>query len=142
MQATHGRYDARAVWAASLAISRRRLAGGGRGCSQATNRALATAADAAHAAKDDLRSLEWFGGSLDADGYLVVPEDVLNKMRSAPGGRERLEAAGATLDLEGAGDGGSGGGQIGVAAAKETRGRGFGTSAMPTGQPGSKRGTR
>ena len=38
--------------------------------------------------------------TLDDDGYLVVPEEVLAKMKSAPGGRERLAEAGATLDIE------------------------------------------
>ena len=39
--------------------------------------------------------------TLDDDGYLVVPSEVIAKMKSAPGGAERLAAAGATLDLEG-----------------------------------------
>jgi len=38
--------------------------------------------------------------ALDEDGYMVVPEEVLQRMRSAPGGREQLAAAGATLDLD------------------------------------------
>jgi hypothetical protein len=41
--------------------------------------------------------------TLDDDGYIVVPEQVLQKMRSAPGGQERLAAAGTTLDIEGRG---------------------------------------
>ena len=41
--------------------------------------------------------------TLDDDGYLVVPEEVLEKMRTAPGGPERLAMADATLDLDGSG---------------------------------------
>lgn len=39
--------------------------------------------------------------TLDQDGYLVVPDEVLQKMSRAPGGSERLTAAGAQLDLDG-----------------------------------------
>mmetsp|Transcript_30855 Transcript_30855/g.51055 ORF Transcript_30855/g.51055 Transcript_30855/m.51055 type:complete len:385 (-) Transcript_30855:294-1448(-) len=38
--------------------------------------------------------------TLDDDGYIVMPEAVLQKMRSMPDGRERLAAASATLDLD------------------------------------------
>jgi len=38
---------------------------------------------------------------LDDDGYIVVPAEVLAKMKDAPGGAERLAAANAQLDLEG-----------------------------------------
>ena len=38
--ATHGQYDARLVWTASLALSRQRLTGGGKGCSMGTLTAL------------------------------------------------------------------------------------------------------
>lgn len=44
--------------------------------------------------------------TLDDEGFIVVPEKVLESMKSAPGGRERLAAAGATLDLN-AGAGGA-----------------------------------
>ena len=39
--------------------------------------------------------------ALDDDGFIVVPREVLEKMQDAPGGRERLAAAGATLDVDG-----------------------------------------
>ena len=70
-------------------------------------------------------------GSLtfDDDGYLMVPEEVLEKMKSVPGGRERLAAAGATLDLDASDDesAGTDGGVILDAAASAPRpaGRGF-----------------
>lgn len=48
------------------------------------------------------RNMSGFGSlALDDDGYLVVPDQVLQKMKSAPGGAERLALAGETLDLEG-----------------------------------------
>ena len=38
--------------------------------------------------------------TLDDEGYLVVPTEVLEQMKNAPGGRERLAEAGATLDFD------------------------------------------
>ena len=58
--ATHGQYDARLVWTASLALSRQRLTGGGKGCSMGS-------VDGGATEMDDL-SNSWFGGRLDADG--------------------------------------------------------------------------
>lgn len=84
-QATHGQYDARAVWSASLALSRRRLAGGGRGCSQQQQQQLSAAAEAAYAAADDLKALQWFSGSLDADGNFVSGEGVGGKTHAHGG---------------------------------------------------------
>ena len=73
-QATHGQYDARLVWSASLALSRQRLvgggAGGGRGCSL---NAEADPTDAANVEASDMEALatSWFGGSLDTEGNFV-----------------------------------------------------------------------
>ena len=93
-QATHGQYDAKAVWAASLALSRLRLAGGGRGCSQ--RQAGATEATAAAAAADDLSAMQWFGGALDSDGKFThkgAPKGI--KGRGGRGGRGAGAAAAA-----------------------------------------------
>lgn len=38
--------------------------------------------------------------TLDDEGYVVVPKAVLEQIQNAPGGRDRLAAAGATLDFE------------------------------------------
>lgn len=38
--------------------------------------------------------------TLDDEGYLVLPAEVLEQMKSVPGGRERLAEAGETLDLD------------------------------------------
>ena len=63
-----GTYDAKALWTAALAVSRQRLAGSGRGCSQ---KAAAEGKAAPTAEEDDDLSKSWFGGSIDADGNFV-----------------------------------------------------------------------
>ena len=87
--------------------------------------------------------------SFDADGYLVVPEEVLQKMKAAPGGQAQLVAPSTTLDLDGSGaaasgPGGSGGAGIrgeseigadGSSRAAAAAPRGFGTAAAPQTPP-------
>jgi hypothetical protein len=100
-QATHGQYDARKIWSDSLAISRQRLASGGRGCS--LGQGSGQGGRAAPSEEEDERALKW-GGRGDADA-----EEPSHKHKVVRGqGKSRArgsEAAAAAAAAESGGEG-------------------------------------
>ena len=120
------RYDAKAAWSASLALSRQRLAGGGRGCSlpQSGAPAAATqrAASGAAVAADDEAALQWFGGGANDADAAARPSHA----HGGAGWRgKRNRAAGAAGAAGSVGrEGGAAGSTAGDAAQGGTAGRG------------------